>query len=411
VTASKRINARVEERTVSDIPAREASVYMQAARRLPVTIVRGEGTRVWDDAGKEYLDFVAGIAVVSLGHSDPQLADVIAKQAHTLITVSNIFYTEPQIELAELLVRHSALDRVFFVNSGAEANESAIKLARKWGNLHKDGAFEIISAHNSFHGRTMATVSATGTPRYREPFGPPLPGFVFVDYDDIEALKAATNERTAAVLLEPIQGEGGINVPAADYLQQVRAWCDEQHLLLILDEVQTGMGRTGTLWAYEQAGIEPDIMTSAKGLGGGVPVGAVLAKEHAAVFEPGDHGNTFGGNPLATAAGTHVMQRLTEGGVLENAKARGEQLARRLHGLEDRFEVVRGVRGVGLLQGLELHQEIAVDVVGAGIQLGVLLNPVRPDVVRMMPPLTITEEEVDRGVDLLEAALQQVVGG
>ncbi|MEZ4552666.1 MAG: aspartate aminotransferase family protein [Dehalococcoidia bacterium] len=396
---------------MSDIPAREAQVYMQAARRLPVTIVRGEGTRVWDSDGKEYLDFVAGIAVVSLGHADEQLAEVIAKQAHTLLTVSNIFYTEPQIELAELLVRHSALDRVFFVNSGAEANESAIKLARKWGNLHKQGAFEIISTNNSFHGRTMATVSATGTPRYREPFGPQLPGFVFVDYDDLDALKAATNERTCAVLLEPVQGEGGINVPAADYLQQVRAWCDEQQLLLILDEVQTGMGRTGTLWAYEQAGIEPDIMTSAKGLGGGVPIGAVLAKEHAAVFEPGDHGNTFGGNPLVTAAGAHVMHRLVEGGVLENVRERAAQLSQRLHGLEDRYEVVKGVRGVGLLQGLELHREIAVDVVGAGIKLGILLNPVRPDIVRMMPPLTITAEEVDRGVDLLEEAIKQVTAG
>ncbi|MGE0229741.1 MAG: aspartate aminotransferase family protein [Dehalococcoidia bacterium] len=393
---------------MSDIPAREAEVYMQAARRLPVTIVRGEGTRVWDSDGKEYLDFVAGIAVVSLGHADAQLAEVIAKQAHTLLTVSNIFYTEPQIELAELLVRHSALDRVFFVNSGAEANESAIKLARKWGNLHKQGAFEIISTNNSFHGRTMATVSATGTPRYREPFGPQLPGFVFVDYNDLDALKAATNERTCAVLLEPVQGEGGINVPAADYLRQVRAWCDEQQLLLILDEVQTGMGRTGTLWAYEQAGIEPDIMTSAKGLGGGVPIGAVLAKEHAAVFEPGDHGNTFGGNPLVTAAGAHVMHRLAEGGVLENVRDRAAQLSQRLRGLEDRYEVVKGVRGVGLLQGLELHREIAVDVVGAGLKLGILLNPVRPDIVRMMPPLTITAEEVDRGVDLLEEAIKQV---
>ena len=395
---------------MGDIPAREAAVYMQAGRRVPVTLVRGEGTRVWDDTGKEYLDFVAGIAVVSLGHADPQLADVIAKQARTLITVSNIFYTEPQIELAELLVQHSALDRVFFVNSGAEANESAIKLARKWGNLHKDGAYEIISANNSFHGRTIGAVSATGTARYREPFGPQLPGFVFVDYNDIEALKAATNERTVAVLLEPVQGEGGINVPAPDYLRQVRQWCDDQRLLLILDEVQTGMGRTGTLWAYEQFGIEPDIMTSAKGLGGGVPVGAVLAKEAAAVFEPGDHGNTFGGNPLATAAGVHVIRRLLESGLLENVRERGDQLEQRLHGLEDRFEVVKGVRGVGLLRGLELHQEIAVDVMGAGVQLGVLLNPVRPDIVRMMPPLTITADEVDRGVDLLEAALKQVTG-
>ena len=391
---------------MGDIPAREAQVYMQAGRRLPVTIVRGQGTRVWDDAGAEYLDFVAGIAVVALGHADPALAEVIAQQARTLITVSNIFYTEPQIELAELLVQHSAMDRVFFVNSGAEANEGAIKLARKWGGMHRNGAFEIISTNNSFHGRTMGSVSATGTARYRDPFGPALPGFVFVDYDDVAAIEAATNERTVAVLLEPIQGEGGINVPADDYLRRVRAWCDAQGLLLILDEVQTGMGRTGTLWAYEQSGAEPDIMTSAKGLGGGVPIGAVLAKEHAAVFEPGDHGNTFGGNPLATAAGLHVLRRLTEDGVLAHARARGEQLAQRLHGLEDRHPVVRGVRGRGLLRGLELHREIAPDVVAAGLRHGVLLNAVRPDVVRMMPPLTISAEEVDAGVERLEAALR-----
>jgi len=390
---------------VSDIPAREARVYMQAGRRLPVTLVRGKGTRVWDDGGAEYLDFVAGIAVVALGHADPALAEVIAEQARTLVTVSNLFYTQPQVALAELLVQHSALDRVFFVNSGAEANEGAIKLARKWGGLHRNGAYEIISTHNSFHGRTMGSVSATGTARYRDPFGPPLPGFVFVDFDDVGAIEAATNERTVAVLLEPIQGEGGINVPADDYLRRVRAWCDAQHLLLILDEVQTGMGRTGTLWAYEQSGAEPDIMTSAKGLGGGVPIGAVLAKEHAAMFEPGDHGNTFGGNPLATAAGLHVLRRLTEGGVLAHARARGEQLAQRLRGLEDRHAVVRGVRGRGLLRGLELHREIAPQVVAAGLGHGVLLNAVRPDVVRMMPPLTLTAEEVDAGVDRLEAAL------
>ena len=395
---------------MSDIPAREAKVYMQAGRRLPLTIVRGQGTRVWDDAGNEYLDFVAGIAVVALGHADPELAEVIAEQARTLITVSNIFYTEPQIELAELLTRHSALDRVFFANSGAEANEGAIKLARKWGKLHKQDAYEIICANNSFHGRTMAAISATGTPRYREPFGPPLPGFVFVDYNDVAQLQAATNERTVAVLLEPVQGEGGINVPAPDYLCRVRDWCDERRLLLILDEVQTGIGRTGTLWAYEQTGIEPDIMTSAKGLGGGVPIGAVLAKEHASVFEPGDHGNTFGGNPLATAAGVHVLRRLLEGGVLANAKARGEQLRQRLAGLEDRHEVVRGVRGVALLQGLELHREIAADVVTAGLRHGVLLNPVRPDVVRLMPPLTVTAEEIDEAVTRLEAALREVSG-
>ncbi len=395
---------------MSDIQEREAALYMQAGRRLPVTLVRGEGARVWDEDGKEYLDFIAGIAATSLGHADPELADVIAEQARTLIHVSNIFYTQPQIELAELLVANSCMDRVFFSNSGAEANEAAIKLARKWGNLHRDGAFEIISTNNSFHGRTMATVSATGTAAYREPFGPQLPGFVFVDYDDIDAIKAATTARTVAILLEPVQGEGGVNVPAAGYLQQVRAWCDERELLLILDEIQTGVGRTGTLWAYEQAGVEPDIMTLAKGLGGGVPIGCVLAREHAAVFEPGDHGSTFGGNPLATAAGTHVMRRLIEGGVMDNVKARSEQLAQRLESLADRHDAVAGQRGAGLLRALVLKDEVAGDVAGAALRRGLLVNPVRPNAVRFMPALTVSEDEVDRAVTIIEEALDEVTG-
>ncbi len=393
---------------MSDIQDREAKLYMQAGRRMPVTLVRGEGTRVWDEDGKEYLDFIAGIAATSLGHSDPELADVIAEQARTLIHVSNIFYSQPQIELAELLVRHSVFDRVFFANSGAEANEGAIKLARKWGNLHRDGAFEIISTNDSFHGRTMATVSATGTPRYREPFGPPLPGFVFVDYNDVDAIRGATTDGTVAVLLEPLQGEGGVNDADDDYLRRVREWCDERNMLLIVDEVQTGAGRTGTLWAYEQSDIEPDIMTLAKGLGGGVPIGCVLAKEHAAVFEPGDHGSTFGGNLLATAAGAHVMRRLTEGGVLENARERGEQLRQRLAGLEDRYPGVTGVRGKGLLRGLELRKEIAAEIVTAALRRGLLVNPVRPNVVRFMPALTVTADEIDRAVDIIEQALNEV---
>ena len=393
---------------MSDIHAREAELYMQAGRRLPVTLVRGEGTRVWDEDGKQYLDFVAGIAVTSLGHSDADLAEVIAEQARTLVHVSNIFYSVPQIELAELLIGNSCFDRVFFANSGAEANEAAIKLARKWGQQHKDGGFEIISTNDSFHGRTLTTVSATGTPRYREPFGPPVPGFVFVDYDDVDALRAATNDRTVAVLLEPLQGEGGINVPAADYLRRVREWCDERNLLLIVDEIQTGVGRTGTLWAYERAGVEPDIMTLAKGLAGGVPIGCALAKEHASVFEPGDHGSTFGGNPLATAAGSHVMRRLVEGGLLANVDERGDQLTRQLAGLEDRHEVVQGVRGHGLLRGLELRDEIAADIVTAALAKGLLVNPVRPNVVRFMPPLTVTAEEIDEAVDIIDAVLAEL---
>jgi len=386
---------------VSDIPARDAKVHMTNYRRMPVTVVRGEGTRVWDTDGREYLDFIQGVAVNSLGHANPGLADVIAKQAHTLMATSNLFYTEERTRLAEMLVAHSALDRVFFCNSGAEAVEGAIKIARKWGIQHRAGAYEIISTHHSFHGRTLAAVAATGTPHYREPFGPPMPGFVFVDYNDVEQIKAATTAKTCAVLLEPVQGEGGVNVPDADYLKRVRAWCDEQGILLILDEVQTGCGRSGTLWAYEQAGVEPDIMTSAKGLGGGFPIGAVLAKEHCAVFEPGDHGSTFGGNSLAAAAAYHVLTQLTEGGVVENARARGEQLARRLAALEDASPLVAGQRGVGLLRGLELTEDVAPEVVVRAMDRGLILNPVRPNVVRFMPPLTVTAAEIDRAAEIV----------
>ena len=390
-----------------DTRSLESRLYMQAARRLPLTLVRGEGTRVWDDEGNEYLDFVAGIASCPFGHADPGLAEAIAQQARTLIHVSNIFYTEPQIELAQLLIDHSPLDRVFFANSGAEANEAALKLARKWGRVHRDGAHEIVVARDGFHGRTMGTVAATGTPAYREPFEPLVPGFRFVDFGDAEAIQAATGPATAAVMLEPIQGEGGINVPPEGYLRAVRQWCDEQGMLLILDEVQTGMGRTGTLWAHEQAGAEPDVMTSAKALGGGVPVAALLAKEHAAVFEPGDHGSTFGGQPLATAAAAHVLRRVVEGDTLANVRERGAQLASRLAALGERHAVVRGVRGRGLLLGLELHEAIAPAVVTAAMRGGALLNPVRPDVVRLMPPLNVSADEVDRCVDIVGAALAE----
>lgn len=393
---------------MSDVPALESRYHMQMFRRMPVTLVRGEGTRVWDDTGKEYLDFVAGIAVDTLGHGHEGLADVIAHQARTLMHVSNIFYSEPQVELAQFLVEHSALDQVFFVNSGAEANEGAIKLARKWGIANREGAYEIIATNNGFHGRTLATVAATGTARYREPFGPQLPGFSFVDYGDIEALKAATTPRTCAILIEPLQGEGGVNVPPEGYLQAVRQWCDDQGLLLILDEVQTGCGRTGTLWAYEQAGIEPDIMTLAKGLGGGVPIGAVLAKAHAAVFEPGDHGSTFGGNPLATAAAYYVMRQVVDHGVAQNCQERGEQLARHFASLEDRFDAVSGHRGAGLLRALVFEEEIAGEVVGKALQAGLILNAVRPNAVRFMPPLTVTAEEIDRAAGIMAAVIQDV---
>ena len=393
---------------MTDIPALEAQLYMQVARRLPVTLARGEGTRVWDTDGKEYLDFVAGISTCTFGHADPGLVAAITEQASKLIHTSNIFYTEPQIELAQLLIDNSPLDRVFFSNSGTEAVEGALKLARKWGRTRRDGAYEIIATNNGFHGRTMGAVTATGTAAYREPFEPLVGGIVHVDFDDVEAIQAATTAQTAAVLLEPIQAEGGINVPGEGYLRGVRTWCDEQNLLLILDEVQVGMGRTGTLWAHEQAGIEPDIMTSAKGLGGGVPVSALLAKEHAAVFEPGDHGTTFGGQPLATAAAAYVARRVIEGNTLQNVRARGDQATSRLAGLGEQHAVVQGVRGRGLLLGLELAEPIAGDVVMAALRRGALLNPVRPNVVRLMPPLNVSAEEVDRCVDIIDAALTEV---
>ena len=390
------------------IQALEAQLYMQAARRLPVTLVRGEGTRVWDIDGKEYLDFVAGISTNIFGHADPGLVQAISEQAGKLIHCSNIFYSEPQIELAQMLIDNSPMDRVFFANSGAEANEGALKLARKWGRVRKNGAHEIIVMHNGFLGRTMATVAATGTPAYREPFEPLVPGFIHVDFDDIEAVQAATTPQTAAVMVEPIQAEGGIIVPGDDYLRTLREWCDEQQMLLILDEIQVGMGRTGTLWAHEQAGIEPDVMTSAKALGGGLPIGALLAKEHANVFEPGDHGSTFGGQPLATAAAAHVLRRVLEGDILQNVRARGDQAARALTALGEKHAAVKGVRGRGLLIGLELNEAIAGDVVVASMHAGLLLNPVRPDVVRLMPPLTVSADEIDRCVEIIDGAIAEV---
>ncbi len=393
---------------MGNIPSREAAIHMQTARRLPITLVRGKGTHVWDDDGNNYLDFIAGIASNTLGHADSGLAEAIAKQAKTLIHVSNIFYSEPQIELGEMLIEHSALDRVFFVNSGAEANEAAIKLARKWGIQNRDGGYEIIATNDGFHGRTMTTVAASGTPAYREPFGPTTPGFVFVDYNNIDQIKESTTPRTAAIMIEPIQGEGGVNVPSEGYLEAVRSWCDQQNLLLILDEIQTGVGRTGTVWAYEQAGIEPDIMTSAKGIGGGVPLGAVLSKEHASVFEPGDHGSTFGGNPLATAAGAYVFRELIDGGILENARARGEQLSHRLNGLVDRHPLAIAEDGRGLLRRLELSEELSVDVVTHAREMGLLLNPVRPNRVRFIPPLNVTEDEINQAVDIVEESLTKL---
>ncbi len=388
----------------------EARVFMRTGKRLPVVLVRGEGSRIWDEDGKQYLDFFAGTATASLGHAHPMLADALADQARTLIITSNLMYTIPQLQLAELLVEHSCLDRVYFANSGAEANEAAIKLARKWGHEQRNGAYEIICTENGFHGRTLTTITASGTARYKEPFAPLPPGFVHVPYNDFAAIKGATNEKTCAIMLEPIQGEGGVNVPDDDYLPNVRRWCDEQHLLLILDEVQTGLGRCGALFAYELYGIEPDIMTLAKGIAAGVPLAAVLAKEHCAVFTPGDHGSTFGGNPLATRAGYEVVKYIIEQHLPEKVAQDGKYLEQRLHSMEDRIEIVSGARGKGLLQAVVLARDAADEVVRRCLERGLIVNNVRPDAVRICPPLIVSRDELDEGLTILESVLAELAG-
>jgi predicted acetylornithine/succinylornithine family transaminase len=378
---------------------------MQTVKRLPVTLVRGQGARVWDEGGKEYLDFVGGWAVNSLGHCHPALVGALTDQAQKLIQVSNQFYSVPQIELARLLVENSCLDRVFFSNSGAEANEGAVKLARRYGKLKLGGAYEVITAFNSFHGRTLAMTAATGQPKYQEPYSPLPPGFVNVEYNNMGAIKAATTSNTCAVMLEPVQGEGGVNIPDGDYFREVRAWCHERGLLLILDEIQTGLGRTGSLFAYQQFGIEPDIMTLAKGLGGGVPIGAFLAREEYCLFAPGEHGTTFGGNPLACAAARAVVEFTLEHDICGQVRRVGGYLLERLETLGRRFELIREVRGRGLLVALEFHQDVAEEVVQKCLEEGLLLNRVKPNALRFMPPLIITEQDVDEAMGILEKVL------
>jgi predicted acetylornithine/succinylornithine family transaminase len=361
--------------------------------------------------GQEYLDFVGGLAVNVLGHAHPVVARALAEQSQRLVHTSNLYYTTPMVELAKLLVEHSCLDRVFFCNSGTEAIEAAIKLARRWGHDTKNGAYEMIATVDGFHGRTMGAVAATGTARYREPFEPMPAGFAHVPWNDLGAMKRATNERTVAILVEPIQGEGGVNMPAPGYLRGIREWCNEHGLLLILDEIQTGIGRTGTLFAYEQEAVEPDIMCLAKGLAGGVPIGAVLAREAvAAHLVPGDHGTTFGANPLATATGHATLRYVIDTELPGQAARASERLMGRLRSIEDRLPLVTEVRGRGLLLAVGLSRDASADVVAACRERGLLVNNVRPNAVRLMPPLTVTDDEIDRACDILEAALATVSG-
>lgn len=383
----------------------EQKYFMQVFKRQPLVLVRGEGVRVWDEEGREYLDFVGGWAVNALGHCHPVIVDALVNQGRTLIQVSNQFYTVPQLQLAELLIENSCLDRVFFGNSGAEANEAAFKLARKYGRMHRDGAHEVITVTGSFHGRTIATIAATGQHKFQNPFVPLPNGFVNVEYDSVEAIKSATTGLTCAVMLEPIQGESGVNMPSPDYFREVRKWCDDNGLLLILDEIQTGIGRTGTLFAYEQLGIEPDILTVAKGLGGGVPIGAVMVKEHASVFEPGEHGSTFGGNPLVCAAAHATLKFILENGLLENTREVGAYLLSELMRFKSEFDFVVDARGKGFLCALEFDREISGEATSACIEKGLLVNPVKPNALRFMPPLITTRGEVEEAIAILKDAL------
>ncbi len=396
----------------TDWREREARYYMHLVNRQPVVIQRGEGARVWDADGVEYLDFTAGWAVNNLGHCHPAVTEAIREQAGTLLQTSNQFYTIPQLLLAQALVEQSCMNKVFFSNSGAEANEGAVKLARKYGRLHRNGAQEVITALNSFHGRTLALVAATGQPHYQEAWKPLAPGFVNVPYDDLKAVKAATTAGTCAVMIEPVQGEGGVNVPTEGYLKGLREWCDANNLLLIFDEIQTGLGRLGTLFGYQSFGVEPDVMTLAKALGNGVPIGAFLCNERCDVLEPGDHGSTFGGNALTTAAANAAFRYLVEHDVSAQAKRLGAYLRGALEALRSRHpDAIVDVRGMGLLLAVQFSSTISAKVVGACNHEGLLLNAVKPDAIRIMPPLIITEADVDEAVEKLERGLGVALAG
>jgi acetylornithine/N-succinyldiaminopimelate aminotransferase len=387
----------------------DSKYYMQTIVRVPVTLVRGKGVRVWDDQGKEYLDFVGGLAVNCLGHCHPVVTGAIAKQARTLMQASLWYYSVPMMQLAELLVKNSCLDRVFICNSGLEANEGAVKLARRYGKLKLNGAYEVITTMGSFHGRSLAMTAATGQPKMQEPFTPLPIGFINVKNNDIEAIKAATTEKTCAVMLEPVQAEGGVNLPDADFLKKVREWCDRKGILLILDEVQTGIGRLGTLFGYMQYGIEPDVMTLAKGLGGGMPIGALLAKEKASVFTLGDHNSTFGGNPVTCAAAYATLKYVIDNDIAGNAKKVGEYLMDKLLGLKKKYPFITDVRGRGLLVAIQFDSEIGEKVVLACLGQGLLVNKLKPNAIRLIPPLIIGNKDVDRAVDILDQVLSGIV--
>lgn len=383
---------------------------MRTYGRYPIVPVRGEGCRLWDAEGKEYLDFLAGVAVNNLGHCHPRVVKALQEQAARLIHCSNYYQIPQQIDLAELLCSHSFADKAFFCNSGAEANEAAIKLARKYSRetFNNPERYGIITAADSFHGRTLATVAATGQEKVQRFFDPLLHGFCHVPFNDLAALESSITPQTCAIMLEPIQGEGGINIPSVEYMQGVRALCDQHQLLLILDEVQVGMGRTGKLFAYEHFGITPDIMTLAKALAGGAPIGTMLAKEKvAAAFVPGTHGSTFGGNPLVTAAGIASMRTILEEGLLNRAEEMGEYLHGELEIMGKKYPFVKEVRGIGLMIGMSLSIP-AADIVNKGHERGLLLNVTHDTVLRFVPPLVISKQEVNQMIKILDGIFREI---
>jgi acetylornithine/N-succinyldiaminopimelate aminotransferase len=381
---------------------------MGTYKRFPVVFTKGRGMKLWDTNGREYLDFVAGIAVCSLGHAHPRVTEAIKNQADKLVHVSNLYHIEAQIEYAKLLIQNSELDKVFFCNSGAEANEGAIKLAKKYGNDCSDGKKnEIITMYGSFHGRTMATITATGQDKFHKGFNPLLAGFQYVPFNDVEVLGKAISEKTCAVMIEPIQAEGGIRVPDPDYFQRIRRLCDERDVLMILDEVQVGMGRTGTLFAHEQDGIIPDIVTMAKAMGNGFPIGAVLAKDSvAAAFEPGSHASTFGGNPLAMAVAKATLEILLDENLMSNCRLMGVYFMNKLNVLREKHTVIKEVRGRGLLIGVELDCEAAT-IIKKGMDRGILLASAGTNVLRFVPPLIVTEQDIDQVVEILNDILRE----
>lgn len=382
---------------------------MNTIARLPVVFVHGEGARLWDADGREYLDFLAGIAVCGLGHCHPTLVDAIREQAGTLMHVSNLYHVPQGPALAKKLVELSGMGKAFFCNSGAEANEAAIKLARKWSKENRGpDRFEIITAEGSFHGRTLATVTATGQPKYHQGFEPMMPGFKYVPYNDIGALEAAIGPDTCAIMLEPIQGESGVHPASPEYMRAIRRMCDDRGLLLILDEIQTGLGRTGKWFGFEHYDVRPDIMTLAKTLGGGFPIGACLATDEvASAFQPGNHSSTFGGNPLACAAGLAAVQTIEDEGLVENSAEVGAYFRDSLMRLRDERDDIKEIRGVGLMVAMETNRSDAPDIAARCLREGLIVNAIGSAIIRFLPPLIVTKEDVDAALRIVNKVLDQ----